>query len=422
MNFRRLTLLVFVLSALMTIRAQAPYKPIPTTPHQDATKECLLFPSGDTLALEPLFNFLDEYMFEGANKKFTILHMGGSHIQAGVFTNRMRNHLLTLYPAMESDRGILFPFSLAGTNNQVSFKTNYTGKWSAIRNVVKEPKYKMGLAGFCAVPSDTHCTFTITVNKNDSIKFDFTTITLLGYSDSSWVYPQLCYHDSVLVQGKFDEQHLAYIFELDTFVNSFKIIFAMEDSLWQDFYLRGVYLENHQPGLSYVDIGVNGAAVPSYLRCEWMVKDLELLKPDMCIFSIGINDASGTDFDTTVFINNYKALINRIRSVSPHCILLFTTNNDSYRKSGRKYYNNKNGYLAEQAFITLAKYYHTAVFDWFDYMGGLTSMADWEKAGLAKKDKVHFTTAGYNVWGDVMFNAVLKEYEKHLKRQSGGME
>ena len=63
MNFRRLTLLVFVLSALMTIRAQAPYKPIPTTPHQDATKECLLFPSGDTLALEPLFNFLDEYMF-----------------------------------------------------------------------------------------------------------------------------------------------------------------------------------------------------------------------------------------------------------------------------------------------------------------------------------------------------------------------
>ena len=78
--------------------------------------------------------------------------------------------------------------------------------------------------------------------------------------------------------------------------------------------------------------------------------------------------------------------------------------------------------MAEQAFISLAKYYHTAVFDWFDYMGGLTSMADWEKVGLAKKDKVHFTTAGYNVWGDVMFNAVLKEYEKHLKRQSGGME
>ena len=47
-------------------------------------------------------------------------------------------------------------------------------------------------------------------------------------------------------------------------------------------------------------------------------------------------------------------------------------------------------------------------------MGGLKSMEKWQKAGLAQKDKVHFTRAGYRLMGDLLFEALQKEFAKPL--------
>jgi hypothetical protein len=40
-------------------------------------------------------------------------------------------------------------------------------------------------------------------------------------------------------------------------------------------------------------------------------------------------------------------------------------------------------------------------------MGGLSSMQRWERAGLAKVDKVHFTNRGYSLIGDLFYNALV---------------
>jgi lysophospholipase L1-like esterase len=188
----------------------------------------------------------------------------------------------------------------------------------------------------------------------------------------------------------------------------------MNDTLWEPFYLRGFWLENQLPGISYIDIGVNGASVPSYLKCGYLENDLSFVKPDLCIFSIGINDASGSNLDTTQFKNNYKELIRRIKSVAPDCAVLFTTNNDSYIRTRRNYHNNPNGLLAQQAFYSLGKHYNTGIWDLFSFMGGLGSMKKWEQEGLAQKDKVHFTPAGYRLLGDLLYNALISEYVKYL--------
>jgi hypothetical protein len=47
-------------------------------------------------------------------------------------------------------------------------------------------------------------------------------------------------------------------------------------------------------------------------------------------------------------------------------------------------------------------------------MGGLGSMATWQKSELSKSDRVHFTTTGYKLMGDLLFNAILKSYENHI--------
>jgi lysophospholipase L1-like esterase len=402
---------------LNTIQSQSIYREIPGFAFVDKNAENIIFPSGDTNAYEVFFNKLDRLIFEGEGN-INILHMGGSHIQAGTFSNRVRANLLSSFPGITSSRGLIFPFSAAKTNNPYNYRTTYTGTWDATRNVLREPKYLLGLSGMCIATSDSNASISIKMRPNgEPFMYDFNKVYVFGYCDSGFVQVFLQVRDTVIVEGIYDSLALAYCFELEHYVDSFKLFFSKKDSLWEPFYLRGFYLDNGMPGISYIDIGVNGASVPSYLKCKYLEKDLAFVKPDLCIFSIGINDASGTDFDINYFQNNYKELIRRIRSVSPDCMILFTTNNDSYRKIGRRYSNNTNGLLARQAFYSLATYYNAGVWDLFTYMGGLTSIKKWENHSLAQKDKVHFTPQGYLLLGDLVYNAIIREYVKHLKNK-----
>ena len=201
------------------------------------------------------------------------------------------------------------------------------------------------------------------------------------------------------------------------FTDSICIFF---DSVPGEFTLTGVLLENGLPGISVHGIGVNGASVPSYLRCDDFERDLNLIRPDLIIFGIGINDAAEKDFDKRIFKSHYNELIEVIKRVNPDCALLFMTNNDSYKrlKGYRKkarYEVNPNGIIAEEAFMEMGEQYNAAVWNQFDIMGGLRSMQDWEKAGLAQKDKVHFTSIGYQLLGDLLYNALISRYIEHVK-------
>ncbi|MBQ8020200.1 MAG: hypothetical protein IJ263_07355, partial [Paludibacteraceae bacterium] len=71
---------------------------------------------------------------------------------------------------------------------------------------------------------------------------------------------------------------------------------------------------------------------------------------------------------------------------------------------------NTNGQIVEEVFFELAKKYNGAVWDQFAIMGGLKSMKQWENAGLARKDKIHFTPNGYILLGDLFYNALIQSY------------
>ena len=43
-------------------------------------------------------------------------------------------------------------------------------------------------------------------------------------------------------------------------------------------------------------------------------------------------------------------------------------------------------------------------------MGGYGSMAQWEAAGLAQPDKIHFTPLGYREVADYLFDAIVQDY------------
>ncbi|MBO6024960.1 MAG: hypothetical protein J6P83_08930 [Bacteroidales bacterium] len=395
-------------------------KPVDDLEFAHLDRNRIIYP-GDSLDMERFFEKLDSVLFLGQGN-LSIMHIGGSHVQAGVFTQQFRNDLLGIAPDLIGGQYFVFPFAAGGTNNPSHFRVSSTGSWDYCRNAVrKETDKRMGLAGAAITTTDADASVSIVTRERRvtaiSPRFEFNKVTLIGFSETEDVVPVIGYKGKTL-QGTHDESQDTYTFQLPALTDSICIFF---EAMPGEFTLTGVLLDNGMPGISLHGVGVNGASLPSYLRCDDFERDLKLIKPDLVIFGIGINDAAEKDFDVTYFKRNYDALIRIIKRVNPDCALLFVTNNDSYkyvkgRKKRRGYYEvNPNGLIVEQAFMELGKQHNAAVWDQFDVMGGLYSMKDWENAGLAQRDKIHFTGDGYKLIGDLLYNALISRYLEHVK-------
>lgn len=366
--------------------------------------------SQDTSLLVNFYRKLDSVIqFKQGN--VNIIHIGGSHVQAGVMSHRIRQHLLTTYPESVASRGFIFPYSVAPkSNNPIDYRVIHQGSFGLVRNVYKELEKPLGVAGIGAYSRDTFAEIKIEI-KNSYPLFVTDSIVLFGFADSGLVVPEIVL-DSIPYMPVFVDTLLQrYIYKVPPFSDSFAVRWRVDTG--NCFTLSGIWLGNNAPGITFHSIGVNGASVSSFLSCVNFERDLTFLKPDMVIFGIGINDAASDKFDTFEFENNYLLLIDKIKNVNPDCAFVFITNNDSYKRIARgKYAVNTNGIAARNVFYRLAAQTSGAVWDQFEIMGGLKSMYKWMQAGLAKKDRVHFTNAGYNLMGDLFFNAWLDAKRK----------
>ena len=409
MRMRRLAIIIPLIILSIGVLAQGPVKI--ETPNYSFThfeRNRLQYP-GDSLAMERFFNKLDTLFFTGQGH-VSIMHIGGSHVQAGTFSQQMRDNLLNICPGITAGRGLIFPFMK--TNTPASYCISRTGEWEYERNAVAFSS-RLGLAGAAVTTSDTAASFSIVTRekapRDITPVFDFNFVKILGYGD---MIPVVHFKNDTLI-GTYNKEESSFAFILPEYTDSLYVDF---NHVAGTFTVTGVYLDNGMPGITYHGIGINGAKVESYLSCLDLERDLRLVNPDLVIFGIGINDAAADTFTKEKFISDYDALIEIIHHVSPDCALLFVTNNDSYKKvSRRKYEANTNGLIAQQAFMELGAKHNGAVWDFFDIMGGLKSMKRWQDNDIAQKDKVHFTASGYMLIGDLLYNALMDRYMEHLR-------
>jgi len=417
-----LTHILLLLLLPACVLAQPARKAVPELSFASLSSNRIVFFGGDK-SYEKVWKKMDSVFIYGQGN-LRIMHLGGSHVQGGMLTRELRNDLLSARPMTDGGRGMMFPCTAAKTNTPTSYISRYTGEWTYDRCTQKEPLHRLGLTGMAVSTTDTAATVTIrtTARKpfpNDP-SFRFDKVSVLGYSDGPRV-PVVVLSEGDSLFGTRNEAVAAWEFRLPAMADSVKIAAHGREG---ELTLTGIFLENGRPGISVSEIGVNGAALPSFAKCLDFERDLAMVAPDLVILAIGINDAVPKDFDPELFVSRYRTLVSQIRSVNPDCALLFVSNNDSYRRIRRGRYSvNTNGELARQAFIRLAQEYNAGFWDVFRIMGGLESMKDWEEAGLARTDKIHFTEEGYTILGDLLYNALMDSYSDHiLKRVGHGTE
>jgi lysophospholipase L1-like esterase len=384
---------------------------IPEYDFLDSKYKDIQVPGGDSTRLNRFFQKVDTLLQMGEGR-INVLHIGGSHVQADMFSHQVRQDLDAINAGFRTPRGFIFPFSVAKTNNPSNYKVTYSGDWNAVRNVQRNRDIPLGMGGIAVYTNDPHAQINISLNPDQNMRWDFNQLRLLGRTmDGSDLVIPVLYYDNDLIEGKLDLISKTYLFELPAPDYSFSVGFIQKDTVPHSFIVNGFIPEKETPGIVYHAIGVNGASVPSYLNSENFEEELHLLNPDLIIFAIGINDAASNDFTEESFLRNYDDLIEKIERVNPDCAYIFITNNDSYKKISRKKYAvNRNGLAAREAFYRLAESHQGGVWDFFSLMGGLSSMKQWQTEGLAQPDKVHFKKDGYLLIGDLFYNALINYY------------
>lgn len=347
------------------------------------------------------------------NSKINITHFGGSHLQADIHSNYIREHLQLLDDSLQGSRGFIFPFKIAETNNPSNYTVSYTGKWNGYRSSVSSHQASWGVSGITASTKDSIASVKFTFKKSN-VQVQFNSVRIFcNFSNNNY---DLQVGNAAIIAGvksNVKDDFLSYRFKQNLDSLEIFLFKTADDTTSFDFY--GIQLENDNNGFTYNSIGVNGSSFNSFARCEKFDNQYKYLHTDLAIISIGTNDSFDPDFDSLKFEMNYEQFILKLKKQNANLALLLTVPNDSYAK--RKI-NNKNTVIVKRVIERLAYKYEAKIWDFFNIMGGNHSAKNWRDAELMKSDLIHFTRSGYLLKGSLLFDAIMSDFYKWKEQQN----
>lgn len=349
------------------------------------------------------------------SRKVSVLHIGDSHLQADFYTGYVREHIQEVFGY--GGRGFIFPYACAGTHSTYDYRTWKYGKWEGARNV-KNPNYMdIGITGAVARTHDSSAGFKFGF-KEGILKSDFTVMKIYCKKSEQSFNLKLKlnnYDDTIYLKTNVRPNQSFVRIDLPVVADTFEVFVDKTDSLQNFFECYGMMVEScKDKGVVYNSVGINGAGYSHLLTQTLFDRQVEELKPDLVVIDLGANDFYGYRFNEGQMSANLKELINKVKTASPQTSVLISCSQDIYYRRRRNIYAT---YPFSKLIQKTAKSEDAAWYDYYSVSGGRYSMLKWRRYRLAKRDKVHLTTAGYHVKGDLYLNALLNSYMLYLKNQ-----
>lgn len=344
----------------------------------------------------------------------TILHIGDSHIQADVLTNRVRTHFWKQFGS--GGRGLITPLKICGTNEPYNYKfTTNVNTISA--KLMKLPWLTdMGFTGTAFTPRSLKYNVTVSTDVNRMPEGEpFNKIRIFANG--------MIYVDKILDSGNAEVMPVIYRTDDYIDINLARSVTTANMNLhsFEPVTIYGAVLLNNNIGVVYHAIGNNGATYSSYNRLGSMGKDISMLSPDLVIISLGTNEAFGkTDNDS--FYAEIEYLVKDIKRKNPSVKILLTTPMECQRSSrvvtrnrrtrkrvyssARNYSVNTNVKQMRDVIMSYGAKNGVPVYDWYSIAGGNGASNQWVESNLMSKDRIHDTSAGYEISGDMLYDAL----------------
>lgn len=335
---------------------------------------------------------------------FTVLHIGDSHVQADFATGCVRDLFGEDY--ISAGRGLIVPLKLAGTNQPVDYTISSESKFDC-NKLLKFPLHggPMGFTGVALTPQTREFDFNIKAGQPyEKIK--------VYYSGGAMFVDKVADESEPLVFAHHSDQNCL---EINLPMPCSDVTLGLHSLGSVDIY--GFELVSDIVGVLYHAIGNNGATFDNYNDINDFGKSVSALNPSLIIVSLGTNEAFGR-FDRESMYRSVSTFVDDIRRHNPSSTILLVTpaecqRRSSYRRKGSRrrrygaYKVNENIALARNVILDYGRKNNIAVYDWYDIAGGVGSSAGWIAGGLLSKDRVHYTRKGYEVQGELLYDALI---------------
>lgn len=323
------------------------------------------------------------------SKPVTVYHFGGSHVASDSFSRGIRKALQKRYG--NAGRGMVIPAKAYrfGHADQVAFTSK--GSWRS-QTARKRNKGRFGISGVAVSSRSSRASMTMTSKIGP---FDWAEVTVATGPS----------------QGAFDIQIGAVKKRFDAYAKSrgsqsFRVenkgrsVTVRPAGGAQTTVLNWASGEN-EPGLRYVNFGLNGARLNITRRMneQLVANDLKRLDPDLIVYGYGTNEGFDDNLDLKRYNKRAAAYLKQLRQWAPNAEIVIMGASSGLRRKGRKTCAGwsvppKLNPLRDQM-KKLAGQTNAAYWDWSAAMGGTCGINTWVADGLASKDRVHLTPKGY---------------------------
>jgi lysophospholipase L1-like esterase len=182
-----------------------------------------------------------------------------------------------------------------------------------------------------------------------------------------------------------------------------------------DYYTNGICTETGDNGIAYSILGINGATCSKFITSDMMNKVVRL-HPDLVIISFGTNEAHDRRYKAAYHKIEMNNLTQLLKKSLPKVVFLMTTPPGSYirYKRWRKHPNTRTEKVAE-AIVEFSKEKRYAYWDMYRIVGGKNKACkNWRENDFMVRDKIHFTSTGYRIQGELLYEALIKAYNQYV--------
>lgn len=399
------------------------------------------------------------------SRKINIVHIGDSHIQADLFTAKIRKEMQSVFG--NAGFGFTFPYSVAKTNNSAPIRYSASGNFQSFRNLYADTTKPVGLSGFSMETNSDD--FAIQLVVKDS-QFNFTKLKVITPQNAN-LFDVSVSNKSIVIERKVPKkithkvksgevlggiankynvslkalkkanglksdmirdgkvltiptkgtqsktttktEYIPIDLQPATYTNDYisttlldKIAIVPNQEI-DDFALNGLVLENENSGILYHSIGVNGAKASDFNKFPLFYEQLPALNPDLVIISLGTNESFDKQSGEQYF-THLNQMIKGIKEHNPEvCILVMTSPPSVLHRKFKNTFIEKYAEIIEDN----AHVNNYAVWNLLDVFGGNKSINRNAAKGYMARDKVHYSKAGYEKQAELFFNAFMQSYE-----------
>jgi LysM repeat protein len=135
---------------------------------------------------------------------------------------------------------------------------------------------------------------------------------------------------------------------------------------------------------------------------ELLDDQLPALSPNLIVLDFGTNNYLYDNQVKPELGVQIEKIISDLRVMCPKALILLTSTQDLYYKSKHV----TEGITFRNLVDSLAKKNKCLFWDWYAVAGGKKSLTKWRDAGYAQSDLVHLTSKGYELKGQLLFEAI----------------